>query len=105
MAQGLQYSTSITATSSGGSVSFAVPGATGIELKATSVVVWNDGTSSDVYFNFTSTTGATTGDHPVKTLEYLSINAPSRKGYYTGLSYVTSTSGGASVACRVFAYR
>ncbi len=104
MAQGLQYDTNITASTSGGSVSFTAPGSTSIELKARRVTVINTGTSSPVYINFTTTTGATTGDWAVNagSSEQVTIEA-GRGGYYTGLSYVSSS--GAAPPFRVLAIR
>lgn len=104
MAQGLQYTTSITATTSGGSVTFTAPGSTAIELKATRVSIVNTGTSSPVYINFTTTTGATTTDWPViaGTSETVTVTAP-RGGGYTGLSYTSSS--GAAPTFRVLAIR
>jgi len=101
MAYGGQYSTTITATSSGGAVAFVRADATGISLKATAVLVINDGSSNAVYFNFTTTSGATTDAYAVKAGESTSISA--RQGHYTGLSYATTGVG--SVACRILATR
>ena len=101
--QGLQHFTDLTATSSGGTVTYYIPGSTTIEMRATSVTFLNDGSSSAVRVNFTSTTGTDSGGYPVKAGETISINAPNRKGYYTGLSYTCT--GVASVACRVIAIR
>jgi hypothetical protein len=104
VAQGLQYDTSITATSSGGGVAFTAPGSTSIELKARRVTVINTGSSSPVYVNFTTTSGATTGDWAVNagSSERLTIEA-GRGAHYTGLSYVSSS--GAAPPFRVLAIR
>jgi hypothetical protein len=101
VAHGLQYTTRVTATSSGGSVSF-VSGS--IPLKATRVEIVNTGASGEVFVNLISTTGATTGDWPIAagTSATLVITAP-RGGSFTGLSYVSS--GAAAPSFRVLATR
>jgi hypothetical protein len=103
MAQGSQYYKSITATSDAGAVAFVCSDATGVALTARYVRVSNDGSSSAVYFNFVTTSGATTGDYPLVATSTMSIEATDGTGY-TGLSY-TTTGNGASVACKVFALR
>lgn len=102
MAQGQQYSTTITATTSGSGVLFT-SSATGSEFRAHSVTFINDSSagSGGVSVNFTTTSGATTSDHSIKAGESFSINAPA-PAYLTGLSYVASTAGG-SHACRIVA--
>lgn len=104
MAQGsCQYATSITATSSGGAIAFVVAGATGVALEATTIHVVNSGSSSAVYFNFTTTSGASTGDFPLRAGKELDITA--RKGYFTGLSYVAAVTTSSSVVCDILAFR
>ena len=103
MAQGSQYYKSITATSDAASVAFVCSDATGIAFSARYVRVSNDGSSSAVYFNFTTTSGASTGDYPLVAASTMSITATDGGGY-TGLSY-TTTGNGASVAVKVFALR
>lgn len=102
MAQGSQYSNVITATSVGGAVAFTDDLSTGMTLNARSVLLINDGSSSAVYVNFTTTSGATTDDYPLKAGESTSINAPNH-GHYTGFSYATT--GVSSVAVRILATR
>ncbi len=101
MAAGLQYTSTTSSSTDGGSVSFTAPGGS-ITLRARYVRIVNTGTSSPVYVNLTTTSGATTGDWPVNagTSETLSITAPPG-GYYTGLSHVSSS--GAAPTFRVLA--
>jgi hypothetical protein len=101
MAAGLQYSTIVTTTSGGGGVAFVVPGATGITLKATRVTVINGGSSSAVYINFTTTSGATTSDVPVAAGTTYAIDAA--RGHFTGLSYASTD--GVTIPLRVVAIR
>lgn len=105
MSDGSQYHTRITATTSGSqAVSFVVSGATGVSLRARNVVVKNAGSSSDVYFNFTSTSGASTGDYPIVAGATFTLTA--RKGaFYSGLSCIAAASTSSSVAIDILAYR
>ena len=81
MAAGAQYSTSISVTTSGNAVAFGI--------NAFHVLVINDSTGAfPAYVNFTTTSGATTGDWPLKQNESTSITTT--RGHYTGLSAVTS---------------
>jgi hypothetical protein len=100
---GGQYATSVVATSSGGGVVFVRCDAPGIPLRATSVLTINDGSSSAVYFDYTTTGGATTGAWPLRAGESASIWA--KQGFYSGLSYTTTAGGAVSVSCRVLATR
>ena len=102
MAAGSQFSTTITATSSGGAVQFVEPLATGITLNAKSVLIINDGSSNWVRVNFTTTSGASTDDWILKAGESTSITAPAHAGY-TGLSYGATAV--TSVVLRVLATR
>lgn len=105
--QGAQYAAQITATSSsGGAVLFYVTGATGVSLKARQVYFRNAGSSSDVYVNFTSTSGGATitGCLTLETSQDIMITAPDG-GYYTGLSYAAAASTSSSVACNILAIR
>ncbi len=104
MADGLQQSMTITASSAAQGLAFVDPSATGIVLKANYVKVTNDGSSSAAYFDFTSTAASvsTTNGYALKTTESISITCP--EGHYlTGLSYVSSSA--AAPSCRVLALR
>ena len=63
----------------------------------------NTGASAAVFINFSSTTGATTGDWAVNAGSSEQVTIESRRGYYTGLSYVST--GAASPPFRVIAIR
>lgn len=98
-----QYATTITATSSGGAIAFTCNESTGVLLKAKSILVINDGTSTEIRFDFTSTSGLAAGaGHSVKAGESTSVTAPAR-AFYSGLSY--SSSAISSVAVRILATR
>jgi hypothetical protein len=120
VAQGLQFSTALTATTSGGAVAFTSPDSTsGRELRATRVVLINAGSTSaaGVHINLTTTSGASTDDFQLAPSSYtattgvvpptpdrgVSIDAP-RGGFFTGFSYVVSSAGN-TVPLRVVAIR
>lgn len=94
MAQGSQYTTSLTATSSGGSVTFT-DSVTSIAMRAHYVRIENTGTSGAVYVNLTTTTGATTNDWAVNAGSSMAlvVSIPRDNGYFSGLSYVALASG------------
>ncbi len=95
MSQGLQYTTTITATSSGGAVAFG--------LKALRVTVINTGSSDAVYVDVTTTSGCTTGAWAVKAGTSEGQTFIARRGYYSGLSYTTTV--GAAPPFRLLAMR
>ncbi len=99
---GLQYSTTFTATTALGSVSYVSPASSTLVLKANRVTIVNTGTSSAICFNFTTTTGATTGDYAVGAGSTFTITTS--RGYFTGLSYIAAGAG-ASVVCNLTAIR
>lgn len=104
MGYGTQYFTQITATSASQSAVFVVAGATGIPLRARIVTVKNAGSSSDVYFNFTTTSGASTGDYRLASSGSYTLTARDG-GFYTGLSVIAAASTSSSVLCDILAYR
>jgi hypothetical protein len=93
MAQGAQYSGSVTVTSSGQMMAFGI--------NAFQILVANDGSSS-AFLNITTTSGASTSDFEIKTGESLALTAV--QGHYTGLSLVTTT-GSTTAPCRILATR
>lgn len=104
---GAQYGSQITATSSSaGAVAFTVVGSPGVTLHARQVYFRNAGSSSDVYVNFTSTSGGATADGCLclETSQDILITAPDG-GHYTGLSYAAAASTSSSVVCDVLAIR
>lgn len=102
MAQGGQYNTEITATSSHGAVKFWAAGTTTIELLATTVLFINSGSSTQIRVDFTTTSGST-GGYPVRAGESVSISSRAPGAFYTGLSYASSAV--SSVECRILAVR
>lgn len=89
--QGLQYNTSISATTSGQGVSFG--------FNALNVLAVNDGANT-VYIDFTSSSAPSTGMHPLKLNESVTVTAKAH-GFYTGLTVITSTSTGAGPVATV----
>jgi len=87
MSQGLQLTRSTSSSTDGGGIAFG--------FNATRVTLINTGASAAVFVNFTTTSGATTGDWPVIAGSSEQVTLISQKGgYFTGLSHV-STSGAA----------
>ena len=88
--QGLQYTFTTVASSSGGALytKFAVPGATGIEFRATHIEIVNTGTSSPVYVNLATTT-ATTGDWAITAGSSETVFI--LRGGFNGISYCSTS--------------
>ena len=93
MANGAQYDTILSATTAGTAAAFGI--------QALKLIVINDG-GSNIYVDFTTTSGCTTGAHQMKSGESISLTSKSHS-YYDGLS-VTCTSGGTATV-RVLALR
>lgn len=105
MSYGRQYATTVTVTSSGSQcVAFTVSGTTEVlALKARSIHVYNTGSSSIVYVNVTTTSGASTGDWPLRAGKDFTWTA--QEGFYTGVSLLAAASTSSSVVVDVGAYR
>ena len=80
-----------------------VGAASTFSIHAQNVLVINDGANTCI-ISITSTSGTTAG-FPVKLNESVSLSA--KQGYYTGISYITSTSTGAgqTASLRIFVTR
>ena len=98
--QGLQYTFTTSASSDVGYKRFAVPGATGIEFRATHIEIVNTGTSSPVYINIATTT-ATTGDWAITAGSSETVFIV--RGGFNGIAYCSSSA--AAPTFRVVALR
>ncbi len=99
-----QYSNIVTATSASAGLAFTVPGSTAsLALQAYHVEVGNiTSSSSTVFITFTTTSGASTGDWPLRPGCRKELTAP-EGCYFSGLSYRAAASTSSSVALDVLA--
>ena len=93
--KGAEQYVAASATTAGAASTFSI--------QAQNILVINDGANT-CYFSISSTAGTTAG-LPIKVNESVTLSA--KQGYYTGISYITSTSTGAgpTATLRVFATR